>query len=505
MGCHFRAQLEDVAAGRAMAAAAQAFDAHLPTCEGCREELARTRSVRALLSAYTPVEPTDLDWTRLDRKVLAALSGAKARPAAWLLELLPSLTVGSLAAAVLLVWLARSPPRKPLEISVAMRPGTGALAVGLGPDSLAQAPGAAPALLEASPLVSAGSKLYSGAGSISLQTAAATGIHLARESQAVLERLAEGDTALRLLDGLMLAEVKPLAPSQRFEVRAGDLVVRVHGTSFAVERREGLTLVSVVRGLVEVGRDGAGSKLLTGPGTLAIPDGAPLPEPVDLDTRISARFPLSFADAAVESVFARGKLARLHSRPEGAEVWVGGAFRGATPVAVLLPPGRQAVRLVAPDRPDLILDLDAGIRALELAALPPPVEIEPLGADRSAFRAEGTLTPAPRRATPKAALASRQFQAREAMNAEARAHKDDLVRCYERAMKRNPALEGQLTLTVALDKAGNVRGVSARELQVDQRFLDCAAGSIRTWDLPGTGEEERVDIPVHLSPRNWGN
>ena len=79
---------------------------------------------------------------------------------------------------------------------------------------------------------------------------------------------------------------------------------------------------------------------------------------------------------------------------------------------------------------------------------------------------------------------------------------DDLVRCYERAMKRDPALAGQLTLSVSLDAAGSVREVGAAGNKVDQGFLDCASESIRSWALPATGEEERFEIPLQLSHKD---
>lgn len=496
MGCPQRALLEDFAAGRLRPNDAQAFEAHHPACADCGPELARVRAMRAALASYQPPDPTDLDWARIDRKVLGALSEVNVAAPPRLRDLLPAFALGSLAAAAFLLVVLRAPAAvrsAPADAS--------ALAVALGPDSLAQAAGSGPALLESEPRVRPGSHLYSGAGSISLQTGPATGVHLAPESHGVLERLAPNDAALRLEEGALLAEVKPLAPGQRFEVSAGDLRIRVRGTAFAVERSPGLTSVSVVHGLVEVGRDGEATRLLQAPSTIAVQDGAPLPEAGPLDPHVPTRFPLAFADEGVESVLGQGKLARIHSQPEGAEVWVGGAFRGTTPLSVLLPPGRQPVRLRAPGRPDLELDLDAGVRPVELAALP-PVSAERMAPRKGSGRAEHIADRAPARSSPAGPIDSAQKDVRSAMQLQVRAHMDELVRCYEWAMKRNPALAGTLTLDISLDGAGSVRSVRAREA-VDQRFLDCAADSIRGWNLPGTGSDESVQIPIHLSRKSW--
>lgn len=498
MGCPPRVNLEDFAAARLSSSDARAFEAHQATCARCGPRVARVRSIRALLSSYEPPEPTELDWARMDRKVLSALAVPPAAPRHRLRDLLPPLALGALASSALTFGLLRAPrPAVPADSPPAY---ANALAVALGPDSLARAPGGGPALLESEPQVRPGSHLFSGAGSISLQTAAATGIHLGPESHGVLEKLAPGHTELRLVEGLLLAEVKPLAPGQRFEVTVGDLRIQVRGTAFAVERSSGVTSVSVVHGLVEVQRDGGAARLLGGPSSLTVRDGAPLAEPGSLDGDLAARFPLSFTDAPVESVIEKGKLARLHSIPEGAEVWVGGAFRGTTPLLVLLPPGRQSVRLRSLGRPELDLDLDAGVQPVELATLPP------LDADKTLFQKgaghrEQTPGPSAARASPVAPLDSAQSEVRNAMQLQVRSHMDELVRCYERAMKRNPSLAGALTLDISLDGAGVVRGVRARE-PVDPRFLDCAAESIRGWSLPGTGHDESVQIPLQLSRKN---
>ncbi len=500
MGCPQRALLEDFAAGRLGASDAQSFQAHQSTCADCAREVERVRSLRAVLASYQPAEPTELDWARIDRKVLAALAEPARSAELRLFDLLPAFALGSLAASALLLWLLRSPASPASSGRLAGPDGASALAVALGPDSLAQAPGGGPALLESQPRVQAGSHLYSGAGSISLQTAPATGVHLGAESHAVLEKLGRGYATVRLMEGLLLAEIKPLAAGQRFEVCAGDLRVQVRGTAFAVERSPGLTRISVVHGMVEVGRDGEAARLLEGPSSLAVADGAALPEPGALDAGIAARFPLAFTDAEVESVLGHGKLARLHSRPEGAEVFVGGAFRGTTPLSVLLPPGLQPIRLRAPGRPELDLDLDAGVRPVELAALP-PVGSERTAAQKGAGHLErvGDVPSLP--ASALAPLESAQQDLRTAIQLQVRAHRDELVRCYEWAMKRNPSLAGAVTLDLSLDGAGAVRSVRARE-RVDQRFLDCASDSIGAWSLPGTGSNESVQIPIQLAPRN---
>jgi hypothetical protein len=301
MSCAHRPSLEAFVASRLPLAEARAFEAHLASCAGCRTETARVRSLRSLLSGYRPCEPTALDWQRLDRKVLLAMDSAVSEPPESLLaRLLPAFSLAAAAAAVLVLTFAVRTAEIAPAVAVPVSR-SAALAVATESDCQVQGQSGERRALS-SPVLVEGEVLQVGPGALTVQTAPATGVRLSAGSRVELAELSSHATLLRLWDGDLFAEVKPLASGDRFQVRAGDLLVSVRGTAFRVIRGAHLTRVEVLHGRVSVEREDGSAVLVTGPGSIEIEDGAPFhAEGVlgSVDAATVAAFPLGLPDRAM--------------------------------------------------------------------------------------------------------------------------------------------------------------------------------------------------------------
>ncbi|MBI5544854.1 MAG: FecR domain-containing protein, partial [Deltaproteobacteria bacterium] len=298
MSCPHRRSLEDLVAGRLALTTRREVEAHLPSCPACREEAARLSALRGLLGHYQPYEPSEPDWQRMDRAVLAAMNEAVAPRSeeSWWSAWTPAFSLVAATAAVVVFSFA---PRftahpAPEAARLAARSSTmrsGALALA-GRIEVENADG----LAKSRRVLEEGDRVrVAGESPLFLQTAPATGVRIEVGSLVELEQLSEGQTAVRLVEGELFAEVKPLAPGSTFRVRAGDVVISVRGTAFRVQRGERGTRVEVAHGLVSVEREGAEEVLVPAPGRIEIDDGAPLvPRAVQrgVSQEAEASFPL---------------------------------------------------------------------------------------------------------------------------------------------------------------------------------------------------------------------
>jgi ferric-dicitrate binding protein FerR (iron transport regulator) len=441
MSCPHRRSLEDFAAGRLGADERRSLDAHLPSCPACREEAARLKSLRSLLSDYQPYEPSQTDWQRLDRKVLAAMvEAAEQKQPGWLSAWLPAFSLAAATAAVVLLTLSVQPANHALPATASLER-SAAIALNAGADlAVADAAGVARPL--SSRILEEGDRLTTGDSALILQTAPATGVRVAANSRLTLEGLATGHTLVRLDSGELLAEVKHLAPGSSFQVRAGDLVVSVRGTAFRVERSDHLTRVEVVHGLVSVERPGSGEVLLPGPAAVEVEDGALL-----------------------------------------------------TPGAVtraVLPATETAFPLGLPDR--ALLDLSP--EAPPMAA-PPALVTSPAAVPVD----EAPTAVALRKPDPRLHLASqRATQLKAEMTDCIMRHLPELDGCFEQASKIDPRLGGELTLAVAIDRTGTIQSVRILGA-TSPSFLECSRALMHRCEQPGTGEDEQIEIPLRLSHR----
>jgi len=494
MSCAFRKKLEDLVAGRLSPAEARECEGHLPACPGCRAEVGRLRGLRDLLSSYTPFTPSDAELARIDRRVMEALERPPARGVRlpWLEW--SSWSFAALTAAALLFVALR--PAQPVPTVEAVRPREAGALVGVQAGverrDVIGARRTGRTVLE-------GERILCEGGAATLLLGPRTGFHLPRGTELVIDRLEPGRTSLTLSTGEILAEVSPLKAHGQFEVRAHDLVVSVRGTAFAVRRDAASTDILVEHGLVEVRRQATLHRALVATGErLLVEDGELFTQADVVPAGLALTgFPLRLPPVTPSQLLARSSML-LSSNPPSAEVRVEGGFRGETPVELLLPEGTHTVRFAAAGFPPVELEVDFGaLSESELAASLVPAALEPAPPDAPEVeppRGRGLPRPPTRLEDP--AIAAR----REAMLFQVRTHLRDLVRCYEKAMKRNPGLSGELILSITLEPSGVVKQVAAAD-QADPLFLDCATESVHRWALPGTGEEEHFEIPLQLSPR----
>ncbi len=509
MSCASRHSLEDFVAGRLAGQAAQAFDAHLASCPECRVEVARLRALRAVVGNLAPFEPSETDWQRADRAVLAAMDSALDRRAeGFLARFWPAFGLAAVAAAAVALFFALRPGAAPVPSEpVARAPETTpvvapvvplaprvvepveapsfALAIASGSD-LRVTHGGVEQALEA-PVLEQGDTLALGATPLTLQTAAATGVRVAAGSRLELERLTPKQTTLRLVVGELAAEVKPLAEGQAFAVRTADLLVSVRGTAFRVVREAAATRVEVLHGLVEVSRE-TGSVMVPGPGSVLVADGAPLPEVrPTIDPATAAAFPLALADLPLAELRQASRPTVVQSEPAGAEVRVDGVVRGTTPLSLLVAPGPHTAELRLPGREPLVAQLGEQLDprlSFSLLAPRPPAKLPKK--PELWVRVPST--------DPRAATR------REQMAEQVRLHPTVLTECYEYALKRNPDMPGSLTLVVTLGPRGSVREIKTVE-PYGKDFLQCARPSILRWELPGAGEMEEFEMPLRLQAR----
>lgn len=86
--------------------------------------------------------------------------------------------------------------------------------------------------------------------------------------------------------------------------------------------------------------------------------------------------------------------------------------------------------------------------------------------------------------------------------AEIRKRNGAIRRCYERGLKRNPALKGKVTLRFVITLAGTVSQVSLPEDDIgDPEVAGCITSAVRLWRFPPpSGGPATVEVPFVFSP-----
>ncbi len=268
-------RLWELAQGTLGEAEAQQLRLHLADCEECAAAFERVIEAQEILVPPEPPPLSDARWRAIDAKVLEAAAREMARPslAGWLRELFtpawrPALGLASAALVLVAVLASRAPvqPSNPVATApVVPQPApTANLPEPVAPPK--PAPTAA---------VLAARKASRQSEPLAEQMAIAKGAELATEKGGELWMALPDGSRAGLLEGsqAVLAEVSPEhvrielgqgavavaavhAELRRFEVASGEVVVRVVGTRFLVQRRGEATEVEVQEGKVEVERAG---------------------------------------------------------------------------------------------------------------------------------------------------------------------------------------------------------------------------------------------------------
>ncbi|MBI5479934.1 MAG: FecR domain-containing protein [Deltaproteobacteria bacterium] len=225
-----------------------AVNAHLEVCAACRVRLARAGRLQAHLEALPLPALGAARRDRLRERTLAALDdGAAAGPSFPWRRLGAAAGVAALVAGLVL-WLWPRPSPPPPGPAA---PGPAAVAA---PGPVAPSPGLRPAPVHAAcaeGVWTTPCRRVTGATGVRADLPAAADLWLEPDSVVAFERAAAA-TRFHLERGRILARVHPRPAGSSFVVAAGDMVVTVRGTLFAVARREQRVQVDLVEGTVTV-------------------------------------------------------------------------------------------------------------------------------------------------------------------------------------------------------------------------------------------------------------
>lgn len=83
-------------------------------------------------------------------------------------------------------------------------------------------------------------------------------------------------------------------------------------------------------------------------------------------------------------------------------------------------------------------------------------------------------------------------------------HQTDVRSCYEKRLKNNPQLAGQLQLTVKVGKDGRVQGARTGGSLGDTEVYNCVKKMAGSWQLsvPSGGICAVVKVPFSLTPKS---
>ncbi|MGM0555421.1 MAG: AgmX/PglI C-terminal domain-containing protein [Myxococcota bacterium] len=82
-------------------------------------------------------------------------------------------------------------------------------------------------------------------------------------------------------------------------------------------------------------------------------------------------------------------------------------------------------------------------------------------------------------------------------------HEAELKKCYERALKRDPNLSGQVVLDVTIEPSGRASSTKAvaRSMAADEIMFECMERQAQSWRYPRPdGGSARVRKPIRFSP-----
>lgn len=476
--------------GRQLSAAGEArLRVHLDACEVCRRALAGLRLADALIADARAPE-LELDFARISAGISRSQQVDRRRHT-W------SVAIGlplAAAAAAGLVWMAtRQVPGESAEAPAVTTPAApeppvfaAALTALAGPATLTRADGSTEPLRIDSSLRE-GDVIQLGPDSLAhLRLDEASGSVLGPASQLALVRVRTGQTRLELRSGRITSRVQPLTAAQAFVVRAADHDVTVHGTHFEVTAVDTALGVTVAEGRVAV-RDDTARAL------------------VDLHARdhfaLDAAFGMRLATRDPSQPV---QLERPRALGVPLEEWPLVTLLDVEALESLGLTGLTLDGTRFPVRGELAARVPRGDVTLtvERLTLPPQnivlhVPAEGLSLAPDALRK--LLKPA------KPAVRDRDAGEIDFEPVLAVVHDGtgSLQRCYERALKQRPDLDGRLTMRIVVSASGSVRQAQPRGkgAELPDDLVACIRTVSAQWRFPATGSVLTFDVPLRLSPR----
>jgi hypothetical protein len=316
----------------------------------------------------------------------------------------------------------------------------------------------------------------------------ATGCVVGPGSDLRLQRLREGQAEVALERGRVTSRVQPLtAATQHYRILAAGYVVSVRGTHFEVSADQDKLDVMVVEGHVVV-EDAAGHLVadLHARDHFAI-DRA-------FGARLATRDP---SHPALELEKPRGLGVVLEAWPLLTLHDVADLERfGVTAISLdgsRFPiPGELALRVPRGDVTLVIERLTVAPQKLTLHVPPEGLSLAP-----DALRRLLKLHKLENDAAPSTEI---DFQP---VLAVVRAGTAGLQRCYERALKQRPDLDGSLTMRLSIEPSGRVSQAlpRSRTATLPADLVECMRKVSSRWRFPATGSPLAFDVPLRLQPR----
>jgi hypothetical protein len=477
---------------------------HVERCDVCARARVGLRLANRLMREVQASDP-QLDFTRIEAAITRSIAGDRRQRALRVAIGVPL----AAAAAAGVVWFAtqHSAPeavvehhaapaaRSPEPESLQATPIFAASVTALGGPATLQRAQAAEEPLRVDSELREGDRVRLGSDSVAhLRFDRASGCVAGPDSELALLRLRNGETEVQLTRGRITSQVQPLTASQHYVIEASGYRVTVHGTRFEVAAGDDALDVMVSEGHVEV-QDDTGHVIadLHARDHFAV-DSA-------FGMRLATRDP---SHPALQLELPRGLGAALETWPLVTLLDLAAleslGVTGLTVDGNRFPlSGQLALRV---PRGDVTLIVDRLTGSPQKIVLSVPADGLSLAAEalRRLLRPKSEDVVG-RRADPHAdPHADIDYSP---VLAVVHAGTSNLQRCYERALKQRPELDGRLTIRLAVRANGRVGQAAphGQEATLPAELVSCLRNVAGQWRFPATGSALTFDVPLRLQHR----
>ena len=467
---------------------------HLTDCETCQRALAGIRLAHQLIGEVRELEPS-FEFSQIEAGIARTQIRENRRRAVRVALSVPL----AAAAAAGVIWLAtRSAEHAhtPAEPATQLaQPSTqpasppvfaASITALAGPGRLERTHGDEPLRMD-EPLREGDLVRLGDASLAHLRLDHASGCVVHPGSELSLLRLRNGETEVELRSGRLTNRVQQLAAAEHFVVRAAGYRVTVHGTHFEVAAANDSLSVMVAEGRVSV-EDETGHVIAN----LHARDHFAVDAKFGM--RLATRDP---SGPAIPLEQPRGLGVALEDWPLvtllDVEALESLGLTGLTLDGSRFPvSGELALRV---PRGDVTLIVERLTVAPQRIVLHVPAEGLSLAPD--ALRKLLKQNNKPEASAQKADI---DFQPVLSVVHSGTAN---LQRCYERALKQRPDLDGRLTMRLSVSAAGKVRQVQPRgtSAALPEGLVACLRTVSGQWRFPATGSALTFDVPLRLLPR----
>lgn len=483
-------RLAEYAVGCGAPARRERIARHLAECEKCRQVLSRVAGARATLKAVAEEEnppAASAGAARMEAMLRWTWPGKEPRARrAWRGPAL--LVLGAAAAAAVGLFVLRHERQPQVQVEQALlpkaapplpvasmpaaampQPSLQALVTLVAGDAIARHQGRELDLRKTGTLTADDRLVTRPGGRVGFQWGEGSGALLESDSALRLARLELRAQVLELDHGRVAVRVGPHQPGESLRVVTPHHEVSVHGTWFVVSSSTSGTMVEVLEGVVAVSLPGqADGPRIAAPMRMFFPPGRIVGERVQEMSareasalRAANEFGMLAWNGAVDPAGALAGLlaatSSLHVQSEpAAQIAVDGVSFGTAPLWLRRPHGRHLVELTRPGFARETRWMSLGMEPGELRA-----------ALREDKPSHVVAPSSPEEVTEMARLRQRQIEA-----------------CHTHALKRDPDLEGTISLQIRVGDAGQVlSAVVEHDTLADPTVAECLRREVAGWKL----------------------